>query len=138
MARRRTKRKSRRRGGLSLVAAAESLAYANILSQGLFNANIAEFIFGSKAIPGGVQGGMGFGVVGGYGGGAYGIQELISDPNLFGNVAMNARDNAFNMAIQGTAVSIGFKLFKRLNRRMLSNVNRNIMTPLLGKGVVRL
>ena len=81
---------------------------------------------------------MGFGVVGGYGGGAYGIQELISDPNLFGNVAMNARDNAFNMAIQGTAVSIGFKLFKRLNRRMLSNVNRNIMTPLLGKGVVRL
>jgi len=138
MARRRTKRKTRRRMGFSIINAAESLAYANIMTQGLFNANVAEFVFGSKVVPGGVQGGMGLGVVGGYGGSAYGIAELINDPNLFSNVAANAQSNAWPMAIQAATVGIGFRLFKRLLRRPISNVNRNIFTPLLGKGVVRL
>jgi len=138
MARRATKRKRRTRRGFSLINAAESLAYANIMSQGLFNANIAEFVFGSAAIPGGVKGGMGLGVVGGYGGNAWGISELIADPNLFSNVAMRAQQNAWPMAVQAATVSIGFRLFKRLLRRPISNVNRNIFTPLLGKNVVRL
>lgn len=136
---RRRKRKTRRtRRGFSLINAAESLAYANILTEGLFNANAAEFVLGSAMVPGGVEGGMGIGVVGGYGGSAYGIAELIRDPNLFTNVAANATKNAWSMAIQATMVGVGFRLFKRLLRRPISNVNRNIFTPLLGKGVVRL
>jgi len=78
------------------------------------------------------------GVVGGYGGSAYGIAELIADPNLFANVADNAQKNAVSMAIQGATIGVGFRMFKKLLRRPISNVNRNIFTPLLGKGVVRL
>jgi len=132
MARRRTKRKTRRTRGLSIINAAESLAYANIMTEGLFNTNIASFFLGSRG------GGQMVGVVGGYGGSAYGITELIADPSLFENVAMNAQKNAVSMAIQGATVGIGFRMFKKLLRRPISNVNRNIFTPLLGKGVVRL
>jgi hypothetical protein len=138
MAPRKKRKTPRRRMGFSIINAAESLAYANIMTQGLFNSNVAEFVFGSKVVPGGYEGGMGLGVVGGYGGSAYGITELINDPNLFSNVAANAQRNAYPMAIQAATVGVGFRLFKRLLRRPISNVNRNIFTPLLGKGVVRL
>jgi len=132
MARRRVKRKTRRTRGFSIINAAESLAYANVMTEGLFNTNIASFFLGSRG------GGQMVGVVGGYGGSAYGIAELIADPNLFANVADNAQKNAVSMAIQGATVGIGFRMFKKLLRRPISNVNRNIFTPLLGKGVVRL
>jgi len=39
------------------------------------------------------------------------------------------------MAIQSMAVSVGFRLGKRLLSRPISNINRNIMVPLLGKTV---
>lgn len=133
MARRRTKR-TRRRKSFSFINAAESLAYSNIISQGLFKANIAEWVFGGAMIPGGVETG-GFGVVGGQGGYALGIAELLRDPSLFSQVADNARANAVNMAIQSTLTNVSFRIFKRLLRRPISNVNRNVMKPLLGAGI---
>lgn len=85
-------------------------------------------------IPGGVETG-GFGVVGGQGGYALGIAELLRDPSLFSQVADNARANAVNMAIQSTLTNVSFRIFKRLLRRPISNVNRNVMKPLLGAGI---
>jgi len=134
MARRRTKRKTRRRKTFSFINAAESLAYANIISTGLFRANIAEWIFGGEMVPGGVETG-GWGVVGGQGGYALGLAELIRDPSLFGQVAGNARANAASMAINATITGVSFRIFKRLMRRPLANVNRNVMKPLLGAGI---
>ena len=132
MARRRTKRRSSRSRGFSSINAAEALAYANIMTEGLFNANVGEFVLGSRG------GTSMVGVVGGYGGSAWGLAELINDPSLFSNVAARAKYNAWSMAIQSATVGVGFWMFKKLLRRPISNVNRNIFTPLLGKGVVRL
>ena len=65
------------------------------------------------------------------GGGQISLGDIVSQPDqAFGIVQSNFMNNYQSMAVQSIGVGIGFKLGKRLLRRPISNVNRNIFKPL--------
>ena len=70
------------------------------------------------------------------GAGAISLGDIISEPGQALSVmASNFQSNVIPMAMQGVAVGIGFRFGKRLLRRQLSSVNRNLVKPMLGAGI---
>ena len=134
MPRRRTaKRKPRRRKSFILTNFVFSLAYANVLSEGLFGTNIAKFFLGYGGSNGSYGGAArGFGVVSGP---AIGIRELLTNGEAIGKVIDNAQNNLMDMAIKSIMLGVTQRVFKAALRAPLRNINSNIVTPLLGKGV---
>jgi len=134
MARRRKAPKRRRSRAVSLLNVAESYAYANILTTGLMGTTPVGFVTGSTDL--GYQSVTDRGLAGvssmvAVGGGAISLGDIVSAPDqAFGIVQSNFMNNYQNMAVQSIGVGIGFKLGKRLLRRPISNVNRNIFKPL--------
>lgn len=64
------------------------------------------------------------------------LGDMISNPGLaLGQAAQNFQGALVPMAIQSALTSITFRLGKRLLRRPLANVNRNLVKPMLGAGV---
>ena len=127
MARRKAKR-IRRRKSFSIVNSIFSVAYANIISSGLFGVNLLGFFLG---LSGGTYGKYP-GFVSGAG---IGIKELLTDGSAWGQIVDNAQKNLPNMLIQSLMLGVTEKVFKSVMRKPLANVNRNIVTPLLGAGV---
>ena len=63
------------------------------------------------------------------------LTEMVTSPDVaFSTMSSNFMSNWQNMVVKSFGVSIGFRLGKRLLRRPLGNVNRNIFKP-LGIGV---
>tara|TARA_R110000823_G_scaffold233595_1_gene359938 strand:- start:4 stop:339 length:336 start_codon:yes stop_codon:yes gene_type:complete len=63
------------------------------------------------------------------------LSEMVSNPELaIQAVAVNGRANMKYMIGASLATSIGFKLSKRLLRKPLANIQRNLIKP-LGIGV---
>ena len=127
MARRKAKR-IRRRKSFSIVNSIFSVAYANIISSGLFGVNLLGFFLG---LSGGTYGKYP-GFVSGAG---IGIKELLTDGSAWGQIEDNAQKNLPNMLIQSLMLGVTEKVFKSVMRKPLANVNRNIVKPLLGAGV---
>jgi|TARA_R110002020_G_scaffold286857_1_gene502327 hypothetical protein len=134
MARRKSKPRRRSRS-FSLTNAAFSLGYANILSQGLFGTNIAGFILGKTSQ------GYGASFVSGPG---ISFSELInigaggspgSEAGNLETIQANLRANLPSMLVQSITLSVTERVFKSVMRRPLSNVQRNIVKPLLGNMV---
>lgn len=117
----------RARKSFSLVNAVFSLGYANIISQGLFGANIAEFFLGRTS--------TGYGAMGFVSGSGIGIRELITDPSSLEQIQQNLSSNLPDMLIKSLTLGVTERLFKQIMRRPLGNVNRNLVKPLLGVGV---
>ena len=126
---RRKRRKSRRRSPktMSLINLAESYAYASIITGG---------VMGSSPV-----GMLGLGDAGAgstamvASNGAVTLQSIISNPgSSFDAMQSNFRANYQQMAVQAIGTGITFKFAKKLLRKPISNVNRNIMKP-LGIGV---
>jgi len=134
MAPRKKAKRPRRSRSFSLTNAAFSLGYANILTSGIFGANLPEFILGRDSS------GYGSSAVSGTG---ISFQELIGIAAGGGSVAggdlnqiqMNLKSNLPNMLIQSVTLSITERVFKSVMRRPIANVNRNIVRPLLGNMV---
>ena len=124
----RKKKAVRRRKTFSLVNGVFSLAYADIISRGLFGTNILAFFLGRTS--GGYGTTLGF-----VSGAGIGIRELIQDPEALGQVADNVQANLPTMLMQSLTVGVTERVFKSVMRRPLANVNRNIVKPLLGAGV---
>ena len=134
----RRKKASRRRSprAVSLLNVAESYAYANVLTSGLMGTTPVGFVTGATDL------GMNKSItdsVGGYntssmvavGGGAISLGDIVSSPDqAFGIVQNNFMNNYQQMAVQSIGVGIGFRVGKRLLRRPINNVNRNIFKPL--------
>lgn len=145
MARRRKTTRRRRRAGFSLIKAAESFAYASILTKGLFNTNPVQFVLGDADLspsntwtPSGVQNaymtnpGTGAGI----GGDQISLGDIVKDPAFaFNTMIGRGQANLANMAVQSLVVGVTARAFTRILRRPIANVNRNIMKPLLGAGV---
>ena len=127
MARRKAKR-IRRRKSFSIVNSIFSVAYANIISSGLFGVNLLGFFLG---LSGGTYGKYP-GFVSGAG---IGIKELLTDGSAWGQIVDNAQKNLPNMLIQSLMLGVTEKVCKSVMRKPLANVNRNIVKPLLGAGV---
>ena len=134
MAPRKKAKRPRRSRSFSLTNAAFSLGYANILTSGIFGANLPEFILGRTSS------GYGSSIVSGTG---ISFQELIGIASGGGSVAggdlnqiqMNLKSNLPSMLIQSVTLSVTERVFKSVMRRPLANVNRNIVRPLLGNMV---
>ena len=135
MARRRKSSPRRRSRATSLLNVAESYAYANVLSQGLMGTSPVGFVTGAtdlgyKTITDSV-GGYNTSSMISVGGGAISLGDIVSAPDqAFGIVQSNFMNNYQAMAVQSLGIGIGFRLGKRLLRRPISNVNRNIFKPL--------
>ena len=134
MAPRKKAKRPRRSRSFSLTNAAFSLGYANILTSGIFGANLPEFILGKDSS------GYGSSIVSGTG---ISFQELIGIASGGGSVAggdlnqiqMNLKSNLPSMLIQSVTLSVTERVFKSVMRRPIANVNRNIIRPLLGSMV---
>jgi hypothetical protein len=127
MVKRKAMRIRRPRKSFSLVNAVFSLGYANIISTGLFGANIAEFFLGRTS--------AGYGAMGFVSGRGIGIRELITDPSSLGQIQANLASNLPDMLIKSLTLGVTERVFKQVMRKPLGNVNRNIVKPLLGAGV---
>jgi hypothetical protein len=65
------------------------------------------------------------------GGDAISLGDIVSAPDAaFGIVQNNFMNNYQAMAVQSIGIGLSFRLGKRLLRRPISNVNRNIFKPL--------
>ncbi len=132
----RRKKASRRRSprSVSLLNVAESYAYANILTSGLMGTSPVGFVTGATDLGYKAAPSLGIGRDAGMiqvGAGAISLGDIVSSPDqAFGIVQSNFMNNYQQMAVQSIGVGIGFKLGKRLLRRPISNVNRNIFKPL--------
>jgi len=130
-----SKRRSRPRG-FRVLAGLEAAAYASILSRGLMGTSIVG-LFGGEDIraplatyTGPIQ----------YvnADGAVTLTELASSPDLALMAIMdNARQNLLPMAMASIATGVSFRIAKSVLRRPLSSVQRNLINPILGKGLVR-
>lgn len=132
MARRRTKTKRRRSPKqFSLLNAAEAYAYASILSAGVFGNSPWGFITDQSDIAQSTDTSM----MAYTGANSLSLTELVTHPDVaFGQMQSNVMSNYQAMAVASITTGVGFKLFRKLMKRPISNVNRNIMKP-LGVGI---
>ena len=132
------RRKAKRRRGpkkFSIINAVEAYAYANLLTEGLAGTNPVNFITGGSDISYGtttVSGSTAMTIMGAE---QLTLTEMITNPEIaLAGMQSNFMNNYQSMAVQAIGIGVGFKLAKKLLRRPISNVNRNIMKP-LGIGV---
>lgn len=134
-----TRRRSRR--SFSIINALESLTYAEILSRGITGTGVFGFFTGDtdlvqKSYGGNAQ--LGFADAGMIttGNAEISLGDLISNPSLaVGEMADNLSSNIVPMAIGAATTAVTFNVGKRLLRRPINNINRNLMKPLLGAGI---
>lgn len=140
---RRKKKKTRRSTDMKLLNVAESIAYANIITSNIFNTDVYDFAVGKDNLKLGsgatFQGVYNAALSEPYsaqtGADRITLRELISNPTVgMGVAAANWTNNWDTLAVQTLGVSIGFKFGKKLLRRPISNINRNIFKP-LGVGI---
>ena len=129
----RRKKSKRRRGPkmFSVISAIESYAYANLLTEGLAGNSPVGFITGGSDISDGSSNGA----MTVSGASQLSLQEIITHPTTaFTGMQANFMANYQTMAVQAIGIGVGFKVARKLLRRPISNVNRNIMKP-LGIGI---
>jgi hypothetical protein len=69
------------------------------------------------------------------GAGSISLGDIVSQPDqAFGIIQSNVMNNWQGMIVQSAGINIGFRLGKKLLRRPISSVNRNIFKQ-LGLGV---
>ena len=139
MARRKSaKRKSPRRSrAVSALNVLESYMYANILSQGLAGTSPIGLVTGKTDLESvsydvGAGGLMSSKVMGAD---VISLGDIVQSPGLaLEAFSSNFMNNYQSMAVQSIVTGVTFKFGKRLLRRPISNINRNIMKP-LGVGI---
>jgi hypothetical protein len=134
---RRKKKTTRRRSKMfSVINALEAYTYASILSEGIMGNTPYGFLTGAsdiKTVQMNVYGSGSESMT--IGAESLSLSEIVQHPDVaFGSMQANFMNNYQAMAIQSLVTSVGFRFGKRLLRRPISNVNRNIMKP-LGIGV---
>ena len=135
---RRKKSRRRRDTSIKLLNVMEAYAYADIGSRGIMGASPWEVITGGSSVGTSkvYDSGLGLTSMVSTGvGSEVTLTEILQHPDMaFSAMQSNAMANWQAMVIGSLGVSIGFKLGKKLMRRPIANVNRNIFKP-LGIGV---
>ena len=140
MAPRRRKAKRRRSRSFSLLNALEAYTYGAILSEGIAGSSPWGLLTGATDL-GYTTTSTGMGAYSQTiqtqtGAGEISLGDIITEPGQALSVmASNFQSNVIPMAVQGVAVGIGFRFGKRLLRRQISSVNRNLVKPMLGAGI---
>ena len=138
MAPRRRKRKVRRSRGISLLNAFESYTYASILSQGVAGTTPYGMLTGKGDLAVSTMSeGMGaltYDVV--TGGDVISLADITQNPGLaFSQMGKNFQANLVPMAVASLLTGVSFRFGKRLLRRPIANINRNLVKPALGAGI---
>ncbi len=142
MARRRGgKRKTRRRKpAFKILNALEALVYTGILTQGIAGTSPWGFITG-KADLSQTMVSTGTGThyaetISTQGEGEISLGDILKEPSLaVSQMSMNFGNNLAPMAIAAFTTGVTFHVGRKLLRRPINNINRNIMTPLLGHSI---
>ena len=133
-------RSRRRRSSFSVINALEAYVYATILTEGTAGTSpfgmltvkpdISEISMknpftGELALTGEFKGTD-----------VISLADIATEPGVaLGTMAANFQKNLLPMAIAGFTTSMTFRIGKRLLRRPISNINRNIIKPALGAGI---
>ncbi|HIB69379.1 MAG TPA: hypothetical protein EYO33_30935 [Phycisphaerales bacterium] len=139
---RRKKAKRRSKPAFSILNAIEALAYGSLLTEGIAGTSITGFIFGDKDLK---SIGTSYYDAGlnGYstatrisGADQISLADIVSEPTLaISTMTDNFQKNIIPMALAAFGISITFRVGRRLLRRPLASVNKNLITPALGKGI---
>ena len=138
MAPRRKKRKVRRSRGISLINALESYTYASILSQGVAGTSpwgmlTGEGDLGVSTVSEG-RGALSYDLV--TGGDVLSLADITRNPGLaLSEMGKNLQANIVPMAVASLVTGVSFRFGKRLLRRPIGNINRNLVKPMLGAGI---
>jgi len=130
MARRKKAKRRRSPKTISLLNIAESYAYASVLTGGVMG-NSPIGVLGFDAAS---SGGYGMATTNGTAG-SMTLTSIVSDPGTsFDAMSANFMSNYQAMAVSSIGIALTFKFAKKLLRKPIGNVNRNLMKP-LGIGV---
>lgn len=141
MVRRRAKKRRTQRKTFGILSGLEAYAYASILSEGVLGTSPWGFITGQGDIgttPTGnpsleYMAGSGMQLVGAD---QISLSDIAMNPGLaLGAMGSNFQQSAIPMALKSFGVAFTFRFARRLLRRPLSSVQRNIVKPLFGAGV---
>jgi|TARA_R110000824_G_scaffold93023_1_gene225238 hypothetical protein len=128
----------RRTQGIRVLNVLESLTYAEIISRGTTGGGLGSLIFGDTDL-GYKSGNVGIGSLEtsvAVGTDQISLGDLMSEPGQAVSVmAANFQANLLPMAVAGFTTSVGFNVGRRLLRKPINNINRNIMKPLFGAGI---
>ena len=137
-------KRRRRKPSFSVLNALEAYVYATILTEGTAGTSPFGFITG-EADLGMTTTTTNLGI-GEYGRGTQQLQvsgageislgDIIKEPSMaLDTMATNFQNNLMPMAVAAFSTSVAFRVGKRLLRKPISNINRNIMKPALGAGI---
>jgi len=139
---RRKKKTTRRRKTFSILNALEAFTYASILSEGTTGGSVYAFVTGksdlgySRTISEGIPGARGGQQLALTGAGQISMGDLMTEPSLaIDTMASNFQANLMPMALASFTTSIGFRVGRKILRRPLGSITRNILHPVFGKGV---
>ena len=133
----RRKKSTRRRSPrvTSLLNVAEGYAQANVLTQGILRNSPVGVITGTtdlgmKMVPDSIGGYNASSMVMS-GAESLSLGDIVSAPEMaFSVMQANAMNNWQGMIVQSAGINIAFRLGRRLLRRPISSVNRQIFKPL--------
>lgn len=125
---------------MSLLNALEAYTYASILSQGVAGTSPWGMITGDPDIASTTTStGMGAystDITTITGADEISLGDIVSNPGLaLSEMTKNLQNNLVPMAVSSLVTGVSFRFGKRLLRRPIANINRNIMKPLLGAGI---
>lgn len=135
MPRRKTKRRKSPKT-ISVLNVLESLTYASIITEGVAGTSVFG-LFGDTDLQQSsvYDQGLGTSSMTWTGGSALSLGDIMSQPTQAVSIMQtNFANNWKNMAVASFVTGITFKWGRRLMRRPISNINRNIMAP-LGVGI---
>jgi hypothetical protein len=128
----------RRRASFSILNALEAAIYGEILMRGTTGSGIISFFTGEGDI--GIGPGETIGGITTYsqpvGVGEISLNDLMQNPSLaLSTVASNFKSNLLPMSLAAFTTSISFRIGRRMLRRPLASVNKNLVKPVLGAGI---
>ena len=139
---RRKKAKRRSKPAFSILNALEALSYGSLLTEGIAGTSITGFIFGDKDLS------MGTSTIGDSwrpsqtlttvvtGADEISLADIVSEPSLaISTMTDNFQRNILPMALGAFGISITFRVGRRLLRRPLASVTKNLIKPALGNGI---
>tara|TARA_R100000808_G_C2055849_1_gene89408 strand:+ start:124 stop:570 length:447 start_codon:yes stop_codon:yes gene_type:complete len=135
------KRRVTRQAGIKLLNVLESYTYAAILTRGLMGGSPLAVLTGKGDIESYNETDRSF-LASGYpgvnlrpGAQVISLMDIIEKPgDSFAVLQGNARNNLLPMAFQSFVTGFSFRFAKRMLRKPIQNVNKNLMAPIFGKG----
>jgi len=143
MAKRKGKRR-RSRKSFSVLNALEAYVYATILTEGVAGTSPIGLITGQtdlgmkagQTVTDSWHGAQQLTAPTLTGASEISLGDIMSEPSLaLSTMSANFQSNLAPMAIAAFTTSMTFRIGKRLLRRPINNINRNIMKPALGAGI---